>query len=278
MRLHKSIIFLILSIIVLGFFNYNPQMLFRPTGYYHWGWQCALLASIGFILLIRFREKEKWKNLLGIDFNKKDFFVFFTLTFFFIFLSYWIMFYILKTKNVNIKILLFDYNQFDNFKGAPLHVILSSYLYYIPQTFNEEMIVGALLLNSLKNRFKKSNYFVISSIVALIFCLMHQVLYRFSPVQSGELLSITTLISLFLVGLIRNYLILRTGKIVYSWAIHLAWNLVFLTSFIVQTDGQFTTEPSKFNLILGDFRLMLFILLMTFFVIIWPRIIKLKNR
>lgn len=276
MKWYKTYYFLIPLIIVVGFLNFHPELFFKPTGYHHWGWQCAILASIGFITLIRIRDKNNWKNLLGINFKIRDLYIFLSLTFILTFFSYWIISYILGSNNNIFKVLLFDYNQFENFKGAPFHVILSGYLYYIPQVFNEEMIVGALLLNSLKNRFKSINDLSISAIVALVFCLMHLVLYRFRPIQAQELLSFVTLISLFLVGLIRNQLILRTGKITYSWAIHLSWNFMFFQNFMIQSNGENASEPRRFNLIFGDFRVMIMIFIITFFVIFWPKLRRIK--
>lgn len=276
MKWYKTYYFLIPLIILVGFLNYNPQLLFPPTGYFHWGWQCALLATFLLIVIIKIRDKVYWKDLLGINFRIKDIYVFVFLTLSLLFLNYEIIAYVLASNNHIFKILLIDYNQFDNFKGAPLHILLSGYLYYIPQTFNEEMIVGALLLNSIKLKNKNIDNLSLSVIVALIFCIMHQALYRFSPVQPGELLTFITLISLFLVGLIRNFLILRTGKIIYSWAIHLSWNLMFFPNFIIQSNGEYASEPSRFNLILGDLRVMVLISIVTFFVIFWPRIKKIK--
>ena len=277
MKWYKTYYFLIPLIILIGFLNYNPQLLFPHSGYVHWGWQCALLATFFFIMIIRIRDNIYWKDLLGINFRPKDISIFLFLTVVLLFLSYGLINYILRSNNHVYKILLIDYNQFDNYKNAPLHVLLSGYLYYIPQTFNEEMILGALLLHSIKRKYKSINYINLSIIVAFVFCIMHQALYRYSPVQPGELLTLITLISLFLVGLIRNFLILRTGKIAYSWAIHLSWNLMFFQNFMIQSNGESASEPRRFNLILGDIRVMIFILVVTSLVILWPKIIKNKN-
>ena len=77
MKWYKTYYFLIPLIIIVGFLNYHPELFFKPMGYHHWGWQCAILASIGFITLIRIRDKNNWKNLLGINFKIGDLYIFY---------------------------------------------------------------------------------------------------------------------------------------------------------------------------------------------------------
>ena len=263
-------LYIVPLLLVVGFLNYNPQMLFGNFGYYHWGWQCSLLATLVIIGFFRYRERTHWKELLGIGFKARDVIAFLLLTSVIVFASYWLIKYIVISNGYSFNLLLTGYNQFDNLKGLPFHAILSSYLYYIPQTFNEEMIVGALLLFSLKRRFKSANNLTIAALVALVFSLMHQAMYKYSPVQPGELLTVTTLTSLFLVGVLRNLLILRSGKITYAWAIHLSWNLLFFTTLILLPNGEFASEPRRFNLILGDSYMLAIIGVATILVAAWP--------
>lgn len=277
MKWYQTYYFLIPAIILIGFLNYNPHLLFKPTGYQHLGWQCAILASICFMGIGRIRGKSKWKELLGINFKIKDLYIFLGFTIFLTYFSYWIIYYVLKSNKYQFQVLLIDYKQLDNFKDTPFYLILSFYIYYIPQAFNEEMIVGALLLNSLKSKFKVNNELILSAIVASVFCLMHFALYKFRPIQPRELLSLIALLSLFMVGLIRNLLILRTGKITYSWVIHLSWNLLFFNSIMLQSNGKNVSEPGRFNLILGDWRVMLLLSIITFLVIFWSRLMKIKQ-
>ena len=56
--------------------NYNPQMNFE-TSYRHWGWNLSLLATILILLIFRFRDLNDWKQKLGIDFNYKDWSMYF---------------------------------------------------------------------------------------------------------------------------------------------------------------------------------------------------------
>ena len=84
------------------------------------------------------------------------------------------------------------------------------------ETFNEEIFIGALLLMGLERNFKKLDKNAIAITVALIFSLMHQALYKWSPVQPGLVLTTQTILTLFFVGILRNTLILKTRKIAYS--------------------------------------------------------------
>ncbi len=270
--------YLLLLLVVVGFLNYNPQMLFGNLGYYHWGWQCSLLATLVIIGFFRYRERSHWKGILGIEFSSRDAVVFLLLTLALLIVNYWLIKWIVISNGFSFSLLFTSYNQIPKCKGLPFHAILSIYLYYIPQTFNEEMIVGALLLFSLKRRFKSASNLTIAAVVALVFSLMHQALYRYSPVQPGELLSLTTLSSLFLVGVLRNLLILRSGKITYAWAIHLSWNLLFFTTPIVFPNGELASEPMRFNLILGDMYLLAILALVTMLVIAWPWISVMMRR
>ena len=57
----------------------------------------------------------------------------------------------------------------------------------------------------------------------------------------------------FFVGLIRNVLILKTRKIVYSWALHLSFTLVYITGFYVNIDISYIArEPERFNVVFGN--------------------------
>jgi hypothetical protein len=115
------------------------------------------------------------------------------------------------------------------------------------------MIIGALLLFTIEKKFKKVNKNYIAVFVALIFSLMHQGLYKWSPVQSGELLTLTTITILFFVGILRNSLILKTRNIAFSWAIHLSFNMIFFSGFFINSDTQsFPSEPEVFNIVFGN--------------------------
>jgi hypothetical protein len=115
--------------------------------------------------------------------------------------------------------------------------------------------------------------------VALIFSLMHQGLYKWSPVQSGELLTLTTIMTLFFVGILRNSLILKTRNIALSWAIHLSFNMVFFSGlFIHAQTGKFPSEPEVFNIVFGNLTMLALTGLLALTSIIWLNIDKLKKK
>jgi hypothetical protein len=138
---------------------------------------------------------------------------------------------------------------YENRKGFSLLV------HTIGQTLNEEMVLGALFLRSIKNRFRSVHPFATSIGVALIFSLLHYSFYGLRPPQlvNYGILSVTTLISLFSMGVVRNNCILSTGNIGYAWALHLGWNVAFIDgSFYSPVTHAKLAEPSMFNLILGN--------------------------
>lgn len=257
-------ILIILSCIIL---NYNPQILFQ-TNYQHWGWNFSLLASVIIILLMSIRSPGKWKEQLGIDFYLKDIGWFFVTTIIVLITSYFLVSYVSSLSGFSFKPQII---YFRKYWGAdfPFSAILSSYLYYIPETFNEEMVIGALLLFGLEKSLK-INKSIIALIVALIFSLMHQILYKYSPVQPGILLTPITLSTLFFVGVLRNSLILKTRKIAYSWAIHLSFNLIYFPGFFIDSkNGNFASEPEKFNITFGNWPMFFLTLLLAILSLFW---------
>ncbi len=182
-----------------------------------------------------------------------------------------------KLDGYNFKPKLFYYKTYLG-SNYPFHYVLANYLYYLPETFNEEMLIGALLLLGLERRFKKSEKNFIAIGVAIIFSLMHQGLFKWSPVQSGELLTLTTIVTLFFVGILRNSLILKTRNIAMSWAIHISFNMVFFSGlFINGKTGNFPGEPEVFNIVFGNLTMLISTGLIASISIIWLNIDKLKK-
>ena len=106
--------------------------------------------------------------------------------------------------------------------------------------------------------------------VALIFSLMHLGLYKWSPVQSGGLLTSTTIGTLFFVGILRNSLILKTRNIALSWAIHLSFNMVFFSGLFIHVQtGKFPDEPEVFNIVFGNLTMLALTGLLALTSIIW---------
>ena len=51
---------------------------------------------------------------------------------------------------------------------------------------------------------------------------------------------------------------MKTGKIAYSWAIHLSFNLVFFAGFFVNiSNGDIASEPERFNIVFGNIVMLL---------------------
>jgi hypothetical protein len=117
------------------------------------------------------------------------------------------------------------------------------------------MILGALLLNSIRITFKKIHPFFIALFVALLFAVFHYIFYSWLmilPKHSGKL-TVTTLLTLFLVATFRNTLILKTNHIAYAWVLHFGFNLVLLRgTFIDDQKDVFLNQPESFNLILSS--------------------------
>lgn len=246
---------LILIFTVCGFLNYHPQLLFRLNSP-HWGWMFSLLSTMLIFYLMRIRDPEKWKQKLGINLNPNDIWKFSITTDLLMVLSYFVVDYVSMLDGYDFKLKLFFYRTYAG-SNYPFHYVLANYIYYIPETFKEEMLIGALLLLGIERKFKALNKNAIAIFVALIFSLMHQALYKWSPVQSGELLTLTTITTLFFVGILRNSLILKTRNIALSWAIHLSFNMVFFSGFYINIDTQlFPREPEVFNIVFGN-RIML---------------------
>jgi hypothetical protein len=227
---------------------------------------------------MRIRDPEKWNKKLGIHFKKRDIRRFVIVTILLLILAYFIVDYVSMLDGYNFKPKLFYYKTYLG-SNYPFHYILAIYLYYLPETFNEEMLIGALLLMGIERKFKKLDKNFIAIMVALIFSLMHQGLYKWSPVQSGELLTLTTIVTLFFVGILRNSLILKTRNIALSWAIHLSFNMVFFSGlFINAKTGKSPSESEVFNIVFGNLTMLALTGLLALTSILWLNIDTLKKK
>jgi len=233
---------LLLAFIICVCLNYNPQLLFE-TSYRHWGWNSSLIATILILIIFRFRDPLDWKQKLGIDFKLVDWIGFLILTISLLFASYYLVDYLSEINGYSFRPKLIHYRDY-YVSDYPFLPILGDYLYYIPETFNEEIFIGAILLMGMERYFKKLDNNIIAIGVALIFSIMHQALYKWSPAQPGLLLTTQTILTLFFVGILRNALILKTRKIAYSWAIHLSFNMIFFSGFYINNSTEkLASEP-----------------------------------
>ncbi len=126
-----------------------------------------------------------------------------------------------------------------------------NYFHDIFYTLNEEIILGAIPLFILTKR-TNIHPLLISSLLAIAFAAFHFIFYKWIFLESG-LLYPNTLITLSLVGFIRNNLILTFGHIGYSWAIHFGWVAsMFGSHHFFRETGVRLTEPERFNMYLGS--------------------------
>ncbi|MBN1417227.1 MAG: hypothetical protein JXP34_00535 [Planctomycetes bacterium] len=129
------------------------------------------------------------------------------------------------------------------------------YVHTAAQVLNEELVLGALLLLSIRRRWPRPPASAIAFCVAAAFAAIHFAFYAWRPHADPNygLLSPAALVALLLAGIVRNVLILRTGHIGYAWAIHFAWNVLFFCGyFLRQPEGTALSEPDRFNVILAS--------------------------
>jgi len=130
------------------------------------------------------------------------------------------------------------------------------YLHTAAQVLNEELVLGALLLLSIRRRWPRLPASAVAFSVSAAFAILHLAFYACRPHADPRfgLLSPAALLALFLAGIVRNGLILRTGHISYAWAIHFAWNAYFFCGdFLWQPRGlTYLSEPDRFNVILAS--------------------------
>ena len=162
---------------------------------------------------------------------------------------------ILKTIGLTIliiigSVLIISYIGSNNKIGIQ-YTDIGNYYHDIFYILNEEIILGGIAIYILVNRFKIKPLLV-SIGLALLFSIIHFVFYRWIFLQTG-LIETQTLITLFLVGLVRNNLIIVTRHIGYSWALHFGWMVVLFGSFPYWIDTNTgLTEPERFNIFLGS--------------------------
>ncbi len=126
------------------------------------------------------------------------------------------------------------------------------YVFSVFQTLNEEIIAGALLLFSLRKKFPRIHPLLVSVLVALVFSAAHFVMYRYVFFERSAIGPVA-LVSLFAVGTVRNNLIFGFGHVLFSWALHLSWNLVFFGgTYTVAASGKVMGQAGLFNIVMGD--------------------------
>lgn len=201
----------------------------------------GLLGSILIILLGKLAWRETWANWLGLKFNQKS------ISFSIICLPFIIIassLVILRISAMNNISYLSSFADFD----------IPGYIHSFSQTFNEEMILGALLLNSLRKTLSTLHPLGISMSVAAVFALLHYPFYAWVVIgrHSGKI-TILALLTLFTIGVVRNNLILKTGHIGYAWALHFGFNVVFFRGLFFDPEKEvYLNQPEMINLVLGS--------------------------
>jgi hypothetical protein len=145
------------------------------------------------------------------------------------------------------------------------------YFHIVFYTLNEEIVLGGILLYALTRKWEMRPL-VASVLLAVFFSLVHFVFYRWIFNDRG-FIEVSTLITLFFIGIVRNNIILNTGHIGYSWALHFGWMAVMFGSWHRYAGTEnYLGELIRFNTYLGSVEM--FILsgvLLLLSVYIWGR-------
>ena len=200
------------------------------------GWWVSMVGTILILLFGYFSWSKNYKERLGIPTNAMQYFFSFLLLIILLLCSYYLINLIRIQKNLGFGI-------------GFIHNFTHVFFY----TLNEELVLGGILLVSLKIRYAKVKPLLISIGVAFIFSILHDIFYWWIFKGSVKgILTNWTLISLLMVGIIRNNLILKTGHVGYSWALHFSWMAIMLGCMFYYPDStQKLSQTARFNLFIG---------------------------
>lgn len=240
-----KILWIILAYCSLLGLNYLPNI-----GFYFSG-----IAFISIILFLFLAYKENWRISSGLFIPKRDMFISFIGLIILTIINYLFIMSITGNKGINY---------------IPRIISGSGELYFytIFQTINEEIMMGAVLLFSLRKIFSKLHPLLISIIIAAIFSIVHYIVYRYIFSIGNGILEFPALISLFAVGIVRNNLILSFNHIAYSWMLHLSWNLIFFGGNYY-CNGQKLIEADLCNLFYGNKYFLIITIILVFISIIF---------
>jgi len=237
---------LYISLILLSFVSLNYLAVF--------GWWISALASFLIIYFSHLCWPSNYKNRLGIDIDVRQYFFAFIIGLILLPSCLLLIFHIANENNLHI---------------ATSHPF--NFVHILFYTLNEEMILGGLFLYVLKNRYQKLQPLYISVIVAVFFAVLHYMSYRWifqDPAQG--ILSLSTMASLLMIGIIRNNLILKTGHIAYAWVLHSCWMAIMFGYVFYSTEKQqVLPEAQRFNTFLGNELTVYIILILTLLITLW---------
>jgi len=116
---------------------------------------------------------------------------------------------------------------------------------------NEEIVIGAIMLFWLVDK-RRIRPIAATAGLAIFFALIHFVFYKWIFLDRG-VIGISALTTLFLIGFVRNSLIILTQHIGYSWALHFGWMTVMFGSMHIYSETNLRlTELERFNTYLGS--------------------------
>jgi hypothetical protein len=131
-----------------------------------------------------------------------------------------------------------------------------NYYHDVFYILNEEIVLGGITIFILINRLKIKPLLA-TVCLAGFFSLIHFVFYKWIFLESGQL-TISTLVTLFMVAIVRNNLIIIYRHIGYSWALHFGWMVIMFGSRLYYVEsGDALTEPERFNLLLGSHEMLI---------------------
>jgi hypothetical protein len=224
----KNLIFIIL-IISYAFLNYN----------FFNGWWYSLIGTFSILLLGWFIWKENSLRRMGLNINAGIIIKSLLLAIVLSMAALLIMRHIAGGRGITIR-----YTDWRN------------YFHDIFYVLNEEIILGALPLIWMIKKKKLSPLYA-SLILAIFFSIIHFIFYKWIFLDRGNM-HIMTLLTLFFVGVVRNNLILQTGHIGYSWALHFSWiAIMFGTTHIYNSDETWLSELTRFNTYLGSVEMLI---------------------
>lgn len=202
----------------------------------------SLVGSSLIMMIGRALWPESWKDWLGLGFRSRT-----------LILAAILAIPLMTLFSVAVRSMALSQNVLYQSPIARYGILNPVYLHTLGQTLNEEMILGALLLHTVRKVFSRIHLLLIAAIVAAWFSLLHYAFYGWIvPAQFSGSLAAGTLFALFAIGLLRNTLILRDGHIAYAWSLHLSINTAGLLGLYTGRNGNKLLEPEIFNLILGS--------------------------
>jgi len=206
--------------------------------YYYFGaWWHSSVGSGLIILCAYFIWKKDFLNQIGLNLSINTILKTIVLVITVAVASYFLMVHLAHKYDVVIR-----YSHWHNYYHDIFYIL------------NEEIILGAIILFGL---LKKNIKPIVASIsLAIFFSIVHFVFYKWIFDDKG-IISITTLVTLFLVGYVRNYLIITTKHIGYSWALHFGWMVIMFGCNHTQLNTIIElSESVRFNMYLGSIEML----------------------